>query len=69
LYCVIIALLTTYKVPELLDIQGAKAESAIESAIVSGYLALKTWEKSPSIGWCVDRIEEMMRSLEIKIPS
>ncbi len=54
-------LLVTYQVPELQDIQI----HGVEIAITKGYLALKTWEKSPSIGVCVQRISEMMKRFGI----
>ena len=63
LYCLVLGLLVTYKVPELEEIQVP----GVEIAIIKGYHALKTWEKSPSIGICVQRIEDMMNRLEIPL--
>jgi hypothetical protein len=63
LYCLVLGLLVTYRVKELRDIQI----DGVEIAIIKGYLALKTWEKNPSIGVCVQRISNMMVDLNIPL--
>jgi hypothetical protein len=62
LYCLVLGLLVTYRVDELRDIQV----EGVEVAVIKGYLALKTWEKNPSSGVCVQRIANMM--VELNIP-